>query len=371
MKKVKNVLLSLTVATGVMLPTSALADQASEKKEGVIIGFKQHVNEQAIVQVNGKIKKKLKTLPIAVAELSKSEQKALAKNPNVAYIEKDIQISIAADTQDWGIPKVKAPVSWDNGLTGQGVKVAVIDTGIATNHPDLRVAGGASFVSYTDSYNDDNGHGTHVAGIIGSLKNDTGTIGVAYDADIYGVKVLEENGSGSLSSIVEGIDWTIANDMDIINLSLGTSIGSTALKEAVDRAYQSGIVVVAAAGNSGNILGLGDTVNYPAKYDSAIAVGATDQSDRRASFSSHGSAVEIAAPGEGIYSTYLNGGYATLSGTSMASPYAAGVLALYKQKYPMYTNVQLRQLLATQSVDLGSTGRDRYYGHGLAQAEGF
>lgn len=366
-----KVVTSLAITAGVLIPSTGGAYAATEEKEQVIVGFKSSVNEKSITKANGKVKKKMKELPIAVAEMTPSEVEKLEKDPNVAYVEEDIRISVAADTQDWGISKVKAPTSWSTGLSGQGVKVAVVDTGVATNHPDLKVAGGASFVSYTSSYNDDNGHGTHVAGIIGAENNGTGTIGVAYNADIYGVKVLESSGSGNLSSIIAGIDWSVANDMDIINLSLGTSVGSTALKSAVDRAYQSGAVVVAAAGNSGNSAGTGDTVNYPAKYDSVIAVGATDRYDRRASFSSTGPTVEIAAPGAAILSTYLNGQYSTLSGTSMASPYAAGILALYKQKYPSYSNAQLRQLLINKSIDLGPAGRDTHFGYGLSQAGTF
>ncbi|WP_235426967.1 S8 family peptidase [Cohnella kolymensis] len=242
-----------------------------------------------------------------------------------------------------------------------------MDTGIAP-HEDLSVTGGASFVSYTASYADDNGHGTHVAGIIGARNNTIGVVGIAPDSSIYAVKALDYDGSGYLSDIIAGIDWSITNRMDLINLSLGSPQDSLTLHQVVDKAYSNGILVVAAAGNNGTANGSGDTLEYPARYESAIAVAAIDSTNQRGYFSATGSKVEVAAPGVNVTSTYLNNSYATMSGTSMATPYVTGNLALIKQANPTLSYTALRSKLDQTVVDLGAAGRDTWYGYGLIQA---
>ncbi|MCI2253081.1 S8 family peptidase [Domibacillus sp. PGB-M46] len=357
------------LATGLLFasfgPNAAFA--AQEEEQNVIVIFDEKVDKKAIAQAEGEIDQTFKQLPIASVTLPADEVKELKQDKDVVRVEKDITVHASADTLDWGIGATNVPVSWNAGFTGRGVKIAVVDTGVAA-HPDLAVAGGASFVSYTTSYQDDNGHGTHVAGIIGAESNGFGTKGVAPDADVYAVKSLEKSGSGSLSSILAGIDWAITNKMDIINLSLGTQTNSAAFQALVDKAYASGILVVAAAGNDGSASGTDDTVDYPARYDSAIAVGAVDSSLKRTSFSSTGSTVEIAAPGQSIVSTYLNNGYARMSGTSMAAPYVSGELALLKQANPTADAVRLRTILKDTSKDLGTAGRDSWFGYGFMQA---
>ncbi|WP_439646643.1 S8 family peptidase [Piscibacillus salipiscarius] len=241
----------------------------------------------------------------------------------------------------------------------------MLDTGIAASHGDLNVSGGYSV--FGDSpYNDGNGHGTHVAGTVAALNNNSGVLGVAPSANLYAVKVLDGNGSGSYAGIAEGIEWAIQNNMDIINMSLGGSQSSSILKDYADYAYyNAGILVVAAAGNSGNSWGWSDTVGYPAKYDSVIAVAAVDQNNNRASFSSHGPAVELAAPGVNIYSTMPGNSYDSLNGTSMASPHVAGVAAQVWQAKPHLSNSQLRSLLNNTAQYLGNSN---YYGNGLVQS---
>ncbi|WP_369405026.1 S8 family peptidase [Piscibacillus salipiscarius] len=214
-------------------------------------------------------------------------------------------------------------------------------------------------------YNDGNGHGTHVAGTVAALDNNLGVVGVAPDAEVYAVKVLDSSGSGSYAGIAEGIEWAINNDMNVINMSLGGSVSSDVLKEFVDLAYQEGILVVAAAGNSGTWLGWFDTVGYPAKYESAMAVAAIDQSNNRASFSSAGNAVEISAPGVGVLSTVPGNSYDSYDGTSMASPHVAGVAAQVWAAKPNLTNVELRELLNNTAENLGSSF---HYGNGLVQS---
>nr|WP_302328453.1 S8 family serine peptidase [Salirhabdus salicampi] len=273
-------------------------------------------------------------------------------------------VKIKEQQIDWGITRINGPLAWRSNFTGKGVKVAVVDTGIAP-HEDLVISGGKSFVGYTDSHVDDNGHGTHVAGIIGAKNNNTGIVGVAPDSLLYSVKVLDESGNGYLSNLVSGIDWAITNKMDIINLSVGTDFGASSLKAAVDKAYNNGIILVAAAGNDG--AGNGDTVDYPARYDSVIAVSATNTDNNIASFSSIGNTVEVAAPGSRILSTHLNNTYQTSSGTSMASPFVAGHLALIKEANLSLTVQQMRKIVQQNVHDLGSGGRDDLFGYGLIQ----
>jgi subtilisin len=242
-----------------------------------------------------------------------------------------------AETLEWGVDRIDAEKVWDWSppVTGQGVKVCIIDTGIDDTHPDLaaNVKGGVNFVMQKGridpaAWKDDNGHGTHVAGIVGARRNGLGVVGVAPEVSLYAAKVLNKNGMGYASDVIAGINWAVNNGMDVVNMSLGQSVGTDALKAACDAAVSAGVVLVASAGNEGD--GNPDTneVSYPAAYESVIAVGATDSNDNAPRWSSSGPAVELAAPGVNIRSTWKGGGYATLSGTSMAAPHVTGTVAL-------------------------------------------
>lgn len=340
---------------------------ADINKEHVIVVFKDDIDEKAIENVNGEIQEEFNNLPVVTGEIPAAAIEILEHDKDVLAVEVDQRVSIKGQKPDWGINTIEAPAAWNSKLTGKGVKIAVLDTGISP-HEDLAVSGGISFTSYTKSYTDDNGHGTHVAGIIGAEMNEIGTVGVAPDADIYAVKVLDKSGSGYLSDIIKGIDWAISNKMDIINLSLTATSDSLALHQAVDNAYNKGLLVVAAAGNHGNADGTGDTVEYPARYESVIAVSATDYLNQRGSFSATGNSVEVSAPGVKVVSTYLNNSYVSMSGTSMATPYVAGTLALLKQANPTYTNIQLRKNLIQSTKDIGVAGKDANFGYGLVKA---
>lgn len=349
---------------------SSTITQNSTKR--YIVKFKnKNINANEVVsKYNGKFRRQFKNVDAAVADVTKDKAVELQNDPNVAYIEEDNVVKTSTTSlSNWGNDDIGVPVSWESGLTGKGTKIAVIDTG-AGPHSDLTISGGINVISgsSTTSYTDDNGHGTHVAGIIGGKGVNNGIQGVAPDSSIYAVKALDSTGSGYTSDIIAGIDWAIDNNMDIISMSLGSSQSSTSLESAVNKAYDSGVLVVAAAGNSGNLDGTGTSIEYPANYSSVIAVGAVDSNNTRAYFSSTGSKLEVSAPGVNVLSTYLNGGYVQMSGTSMATPFVAGDLALLKQKYPSYTNVQLRQLLDNNITDLGVTGRDSLYGFGLIKA---
>ncbi len=226
----------------------------------------------------------------------------------------------------WGVQRVRGPAAWQNTM-GRGVRVAVIDTGIDTTHPDLvgQVDGGYSAITKSEAlnaYQDDNGHGTHVAGTIAAKRDDRGVVGVAPEARLYGVKVLDADGSGNLSDVIDGIVWAASNDMQVANMSLGAPFGSETMRRALRFAAGRGTIVVAAAGNSGG------SVGYPGAYPEAIAVSAADSEDRLAAFSSRGPEVDFIAPGVDVVSSKMGGGFASYSGTSMAAPHVAGIVAL-------------------------------------------
>ena len=173
---------------------------------------------------------------------------------------------------------------------GQGVKVAILDTGIDLDHPDLRVAGDVTFVPQTTSGDDDHGHGTMVAGVIAALDNGIGIVGIAPEVELYSVKVLNKYGAGVMSLILSGIEWAVDNNMQVINMSFGGLMNlPSSIKEALEKAYQAGIVIVGGAGNAGDQ----GIIAAPARYESVIAVGAVNQQDMRASFSGTGAGLEL------------------------------------------------------------------------------
>jgi subtilisin family serine protease len=276
---------------------------------------------------------------------------------------------------EWGVDRIDADLAWTTS-TGSGVKVAIIDTGIDKNHADLvgNLKGGVNFVSKgrkavdVNKWDDDNGHGTHVAGIVAAVDNEIGVIGVAPEANLWAIKALDRNGSGYISDVIAGIDWSIDNGMDVINMSLGTSSDIQALHDAVDAAYGAGIVLVAAAGNSGDGDGITSEVVYPAKYNSVIAVAATAFDDSTPTWSAEGAEVELAAPGVNIRSTWKDGGYNTISGTSMAAPHVAGAVALALSVADLSPS-EVRANLQASADDMGSVGFDNFYGYGLVDAE--
>jgi len=300
----------------------------------------------------------------------------------ITNVEVDGKVYAIQETLPWGVDWIDAEVVHAYNK-GTGVKVAIIDTGIDYTHPDLdaNYKGGYDYVNSDEDPQDDNGHGTHCAGIIAAEDNDIGVIGVAPEAWLYAVKVLDATGSGYVSDVVAGIQWSVDNGMQAISMSLGTGTDYDALHAACDAAYEAEIVVVAAAGNDYRRRGRTefDTVDYPARYDSVIAVGATDDTDTKASWSSTGTTLELAAPGVSIYSTLptyevtlsadYGYDYGTLSGTSMSCPHVAGTAALAMVSEPTFTNVEVRLRLQATADDLGDPGWDTWYGYGLVDAD--
>lgn len=260
----------------------------------------------------------------------------------------------------WNVCRVQSPPIWPR-TRGAGVKVGVLDTGIA-RHPDLRIAGGVNTIT-GGSFADDNGHGTHVAGIIAATGKGK-LLGNAPAARLYAVKVLDRDGAGFISDIVEGIDWCLKRGIKVMNMSFGLSGESRLLRSAIRRARRQGAVISASAGNSGpnNI-----SIDAPARYPETIAVAASTFDNRIASFSSRGKGIDVAAPGVDIDSTWLNGGYKRMSGTSMSSPHVAGCAALLRGLSPSIGAGEVaRRFRATARRIPGGV---RAAGAGLLQAE--
>ncbi|WP_319507695.1 S8 family serine peptidase [uncultured Methanolobus sp.] len=362
-----SILLSFVVA-----PASAAPND--DEKVPVLIKFKGKTDAQLVKANGGSIKYEYDVVPAIAAELPQKAIDALSKNPNIELIEPDGIAQITGETIPWGINRVNAPATQALGFTGSSVKVAVIDTGVDYNHPDLAAnyLGGYDYVNDDTNPMDDHSHGTHVAGTVLGIDNDIGVLGVAPNAGFYALKAADASGYCSYSDIIASINWAMNNDADVITMSLGGSYSST-LKAACDNAYNSGVVLVGAAGNSGG------AVIYPAGFDSVIAVSATDSNNVKASWSSYGPEVELAAPGVSIYSTMPGSSYGYKSGTSMATPHVTGVVALLLSTDVSGTNLdfdkdgtwdpaEVRARLQSTATDIGVSGQDDYYGYGLVNA---
>lgn len=262
-----------------------------------------------------------------------------------------------------GIQQIQAPALWGKSK-GKGMKIAILDTGCDTTHPDLqeRIIGGYNFTdddnSNPDIYTDYNGHGTHVAGTIAAVENANGVVGAAPESSLLIVKVLNGQGSGQYDWIANGIHYAIEQNVDIISMSLGGPDDVQALHDAVKRAVDNQILVVCAAGNEGDGRDTTEELGYPAAYNEVISVGSVDFTRSSSEFSNSNREVDLAAPGENILSTYLNGQYARLSGTSMAAPHVTGGLALIKaiavQEFDrQLTEPELYAQLIKRTVPLG------------------
>jgi major intracellular serine protease len=234
-----------------------------------------------------------------------------------------------------GVELIQAPKIWGE-TKGKGITVAILDTGCDVTHPDLReqIIGGRNFTTddqnNPDVYKDYNGHGTHVAGTIAAVENNAGVIGVAPQASLLIVKVLDKNGSGRYEWIIEGINYAVEQKADIISMSLGGPEDEPKLHEAIQNAVKNNILVVCAAGNEGDGTDSTDELGYPGCYNEVISVGAIDLERRSSEFTSSNNEVDLVAPGEDILSTFKDGKYARLSGTSMSTPHVSGALALIK-----------------------------------------
>ncbi len=393
----------LTRALGVSIASLLLFSMLTysnvySEEEGyvdVLIGFTEEADQSEVVEQGADIKYNFTSIDVVAASVPEDALDELATDPNIEFIELDAPVyalghtsSLTEYQNSWGVDHIGADVVHAGGNKGTGVKICILDTGINYNHPDLAAnyKGGKDFINSDNDPNDDNGHGSNVAGILAAVLNGAGVVGVAPEAHLYVGKVLNKFGSGSISDVIAGIEWCVDQDVQIISMSLGSSEGSLAWKAALDGAYSDGILLVAAAGNSGKCDGTGNNVLYPAKYDSVIAVAATQQDNTRMCVSSRASStgpdVEISAPGVGIKSTSLNGAYFTNSGTSMSTPHVSGSAALvwrtdetvwaylgYTNGDGVWSNGEVRNVLDKTAQDLGPSGRDKFFGYGLVRPD--
>jgi len=310
------------------------------------------------------------------ARMSATAAEALGDHPHVRYVEENGTMQALAQSLPWGQDRVDSEVAHSNGDTGDGADIAILDTGIDSDHPDLtaNIGAGKAFVTcstrggcrygakpadntcYT-SWDDDNDHGSHCAGIADAVDNSQGVVGTSTKATLHAVKVLDKCGSGSFSDIAAGVEYVADQGWDVGSMSLGASSSSEALRDACQYAHDKGVFLVGAAGNSGPCT---DCVGYPAAYDTVMAVSATTESDTLAEFSSTGPEVEIAAPGDTVNST-IPGGYDEFSGTSMSCPHVAGAAGQLMANGA--TNTEVRDTLKSTAEDIGLGGNEQ--GSGL------
>jgi subtilisin len=312
----------------------------------------------------------------------------IKQDPNVAFIEQDKLVHINSQLLPTGIKRIGADHS--SAIAGNGVgddvdaDIAILDTGISLNHPDLNVYRQQTFVANTTTANDDNGHGTHVAGIAAAKDNSIGVVGVAPGARLWAVKVLDKDGAGAISTIIKGIDYVTqhAKEIDVVNLSFGCECNSPALDAAINSSVQAGVAYTVAAGNEHK-----DASTFsPANDPNVIAVSAIADSDGKcgstggptnhgnddtlADFSNYGKVISISAPGVNILSTYKDNSYTTLSGTSMASPFVAGAAALYKSFHKSASPSEVRSALLNEGSIASTTCDTDGHGYFVGDPDG-
>ena len=385
MKRIFALVLAVLLVSQVTA-SQVLAQSSTEPASRKIVVFSSNVvsadAQSAVLKNGGAVKiKPLAMINACVAMVSASSEAKLKRTGVVLRIEEDVLVAALGkpapkptptplpEVLPWGIDRIDAElVTTDNTSPAAAIKVGVIDTGIDLNHPDLKaiVKGGINTIMPSVSYTDDNGHGTHVAGIIAALDNDIGVVGVSAKVDLYAIKVLNKRGSGYISDIIEGLQWAVDNHLQVVNMSLGASVDVQSFEDAVIAANKAGLVMVAAAGND-----YGGPVNFPARYSEVIAVSAVGSDNKIASFSCVGPEIDLAAPGVAIYSTYKGSSYATMSGTSMAAPHVAGVAALALLANGQSTPLQVLEKLQATAEKISSEEADyaSKYGAGLVDAE--
>lgn len=300
-------------------------------------------------------------------------ERSLRRSGLFSSVERDYLVQVAEEPNDtyygvqWGLGRIAAPDAWDLS-SGDGVIVAVIDTGIEAGHPDLQGAAlpGYDFVNGDDDPADDHGHGTRMSGIIVAQRdNGIGIAGAAPGATLLPVKVLDWEGHGTYSDVANGITYAVDQGARVLNLSLVGTVASDILQAAVTYATAKGAIVVAAAGNYGS-----SAPAFPAAADGAIAVSAIDESDAHPAFSNYGPWIALSAPGVDIATTSLDGGYDTSTGTSPAAAFGSAVFALLLADEPTLSRGAAIERVRKGTVDIGKSGWDRFFGWGRADAYG-
>ena len=349
-----------------------------------IVIFKERPNQKDIDDIRslGKIKNQFEIIPGVLAELKESQMNVLKNNGRVLEIYEDIKVTAFMDESE---KIIHADIVQTNGITGTGVKVCIVDSGVDDSHPALNpLFAEIDFVNIDSDATDDYGHGTHVAGTVASQDSTFG--GVSPGVSLMAAKVLDQNGSGYSSDVISGIQWCVlgpdgisdtGDEADIITMSLGgsgflSSCDSDPMASVANAAVDAGLTVFAASGNAG----YSDRISTPACGSKVIAVGAVDKSDNQVAFSNEGAELDIVAPGIAITSSVPTGsctlchvsGWKSLQGTSMATPHVAATAALLIDANPTLTNLNIRTILEESSLDLGNPGWDNIFGHGRVDA---
>ncbi|MFZ3131523.1 MAG: S8 family serine peptidase [Desulfosporosinus sp.] len=358
------------VAQQVVVELNGVTPETLADQIGAKVGQKGPLNFATLALAPGKnpdeVIGKLKTLAGVLGAERNRVRKITAVQVNEPYYAKQYNLALA------NIPK-----AWSSGATGQGMTIAIVDTGVDLNHPDLKGNLVSGYNAITDSGGsgagqDNNGHGTSVAGIAAAQLNGVGVVGVAYAAKIMPIKVMDNTGEGADDIIAQGIVWAAEHGANIINLSLGSDTKTAVLGEAIKYARNKGALIFAAAGNYDPATQSNPGISYPASDPNVISVAAADEADKIDDFSAFGPEIVLSAPGSKILSDYwtkAGSTYAYADGTSMASPFAAGVAALIWSKHPDWTADQVRLALEKGAKDLGSPGRDEQYGYGRVDAD--
>lgn len=351
----------------------------------VVVGFREgycgnKVKLFSLVkQKNGRvtnqfsIEDKIRSVTISVpTERVSSFVASIVNEECVKFVEPNWKFFIDSITNDpewinqWAPTKIEADKAWENQKGNRSILVAIVDTGVYYRHPDLSanyVPLGYDWVNDDSDPADDHGHGTHVAGIIAAVTNNSVGISGVAQVGVMAEKGLAHNGVGYADDLANAIVHAVDQGARIISCSWGSSSDSQLIYDAVRYATNAGALVIAAAGNSGN-----NEKQYPAAYSEVVAVTATNEKDKPASFTTYGDWVDVAAPGTSVYSTFLWDTYVSFSGTSMAAPHVAGVAALVWSEYPSFSNEQVRSQLLNTADDLGVGGFDVYYGYGRVNA---
>jgi len=261
----------------------------------------------------------------------------------------------------WNLPSIHTEQGWNWTKGSEQVTIAVLDTGVQLDHPDLvgKVTEGYNVVG-DGPPDDDVGHGTHVAGVISAaVNNREGVAGMSWYNKVMPIKVLDGSGTGTTYSVAEGLIWAVDHGAKVINMSLGNYASAEFLHDAIRYAYDHDVVLIAASGNDDT-----DRPGFPAAYPEVFAVAATSENGEKASFSNYGDYIDVAAPGDNIPSTYPGNQYAALSGTSMASPHVAALAGLIRTINPELSNEEVMTIMRETATDIGTEGKDIYYGYG-------
>ena len=362
----RTTLLALLFAALVaVLPVSGQAGGAPASGRYIVV-LKQAVDSRAVANLHsaryGAVVDNVWSVALHgySAVIPNARVAAVRADQNVAYVVPDGVATATAQVLPWGVDKIDADLSSTLAGNGSGaitnVDAYVIDTGIDTTHPDLNVVEFRSFIGGPKT--DCNGHGSHVAGTIGAKDDANGVVGVAPGVRLHAIKVLNCSGSGSWSSVINGINYVASTTARpaVANMSLGGA-QNTAVDDAVKGAVAHGVFFAVAAGNDGGNA-CGHSPAAAGTSGGVATIAATDSSDHEASWSNYGNCVDLWAPGVSIYSTYKNGGYATLSGTSMATPHVAGGGALYLSTHPSASPSSVETALKNAAVSTGTSSKD-------------